>query len=273
MNVNEILIRKPQGFNFGYNPITTIGKEITPTGMNFSSIKLRAGESYDINEGLESAILLMTGRVSFLYEDNQHDAERTCYFSQDPIVLHCSSLTAAKVHAHSHCELLVIQTANDKLFSSMIFNEHNMLESDQRGKGLLADTAYRIVRTVFDKRNRPESNLVVGEIITFPGHWSSTPSHTHPQPEVYHYRFSEPQGFGIGENGEEIIRIRHYDTMIITDNNVHAHSTAPGYCMYTLWFIRHLNDNPYTVPIFKKEHSWAKDISANQRVWRLSKEK
>ncbi|MCL1127316.1 5-deoxy-glucuronate isomerase [Shewanella surugensis] len=269
MLTQDILVRRPDGFQFGYNHITEIGKEKLPTGMTFGVIKLRAGESYNLTSDLESAYLLMTGRIRFSYDDQQYDAERTCYYSEVPIVLHCTPNTVAKVDAKTHCEIMVIQTANDKRFISQVFDASNMLESDKRGKGLLGDSSYRLVRTVFDKRNRKESNLVVGEIITFPGHWSSSPSHTHPHPEIYHYRFSEPQGYGIGENGEDIIRIRHYDTMIITDDVEHAHSTAPGYCLYTLWFIRHLSGNPYIVPTFKPEHSWAKEESANARVWKL----
>jgi 5-dehydro-2-deoxygluconokinase len=163
---------------------------------------------------------------------------------------------------------MVMQTENEKDFEPKVFDKTNMLESERRGKGLLNDVSYRIVRTVFDKRNRPESNLVVGEIITFSGHWSSCPSHFHEQPEIYYYRFSEPQGFAIGEDGEKIKRIKQNDTMVILDEKEHSHSTSPGYALYTLWFIRHLKNKPYIVPTFKSEHEWARHPSANQRVWR-----
>jgi 5-dehydro-2-deoxygluconokinase len=143
-----------------------------------------------------------------------------------------------------------------------------MLELDHRGKGLLDDTSYRIVRTVFDKRNRPESNLVVGEIITFQGRWSSYPPHYHAQPEIYHYRFSEPQGFAFGENGQKVLRIEHNDTYQIVDGQEHAHCTAPGYALYTLWFIRHLQNDPYLTPTFRSEHEWTRESQSTHRVWK-----
>ncbi|SRR5579883_1663520 len=261
----QYVIRYPQGFKDGLTSIVTMQKE---TDMNFSCLKLRKGEHYDLTSELESAYLLMTGKVVFYYADYTYTAERLGYFEQDPIVLHCAAKTYASVQALTDCEILVIQTENDNNFEAMIFDKNNLLESDHRSKGLLEDTSYRIVRTVFDKRNRPESNLVVGEIITFQGSWSSYPPHYHAQAEIYHYRFSEPQGFAFGENGEDVLKIRHYDTYHIANGQEHAHCTAPGYALYTLWFIRHLPNQPYHLPTFRPEHEWTRHAAANRRVWR-----
>jgi len=237
-------------------------------GMNFYSLKLLKGQHHTFNSNVEFAALLMTGRVIFCYENQQKQVERTDYFSQSPFVLHCPSGQLASVEALTDCELLLMETQNTTQFNPMLFDESNMLEVDNRGQGLLDDTSYRIVRTVFDKRNRPESNLVVGEIITFQGRWSSYPSHFHDQPEIYHYRFSEPQGFAFGEQGKDVLRVEHYDTYQIPKGQEHAHCTAPGYALYTLWFIRHLENNPYLLPTFRKEHDWTRQADANQRTWK-----
>ena len=173
----------------------------------------------------------------------------------------------AFVEALTDCEILLIETENNASFAPLLFDKSNLLELDNRGKDILNDSSYRIVRTVFDKRNRPESNLVVGEIITFQGRWSSYPSHYHDQPEIYHYRFSEPQGYAFGENGKAVLRIENYDTYQIAHGQTHAHCTAPGYALYTLWFIRHIKDNPYTTPTFITEHEWTRTSKANNRVW------
>ena len=61
----------------------------------------------------------------------------------------------------------------------------------------------RTVRTVFDYENAPYSNMVNGEVINHQGSWSSYTPHSHPQPEVYYYRFQREEGFGacfIGDN-------------------------------------------------------------------------
>ena len=56
---------------------------------------------------------------------------------------------------------------------------------------------------------------MLGEVVTLPGGWSSYPPHHHPQPEIYHYRFTHPQGFGHAELGDDVFKVRHYDTIRI----------------------------------------------------------
>lgn len=266
--VPQALIKNSKGFSTGLNSIVSMDYSLPNMEMNFSSLKLDMGQQYSFSTEYEFAALLMTGRVLFHYDEQSIQAERSDYFSQTPVVLHCPEGQIASVTALTDCEILLIETPNDKQFKSVLFNESNLVESDNRGKDILDDTSYRIVRTVFDKRNRHESNLVVGEIITFQGRWSSYPSHHHEQPEIYHYRFSEPQGYAFGEQGKEVLRIEHYDTYQIANGLEHAHCTAPGYALYTLWFIRHLPDKPYLTPTFRKEHEWTRTIKANRRVHR-----
>ncbi|WED42857.1 5-dehydro-2-deoxygluconokinase [Legionella cardiaca] len=260
------LIKRRNGFVDGVNRIVHLHDSAVNVAMNFSSLKLRAGEKFSFSQNYEFAAVLMTGRVIFSYQQKAVECERTDYFSQSPIVLHCPMQVKAQVEALSDCEILLIETENSQAFQPMLFNHSNLVEFDHRGKGVLEDTSYRLVKTVFDKRNRPESNLVLGEIITFQGRWSSYPSHYHAQPEVYHYRFSEPQGFAFGENGKDVLRIEHNDTFKIAHGQEHAHCVAPGYVLYTLWFIRHQVNNPYLTPTFREEHEWTRKAAA-MRVW------
>ena len=119
------------------------------------------------------------------------------------------------------------------------------------------------MRTIFDGTNSDEkAELVLGEVITMPGRWSSYPPHHHPQPEIYHYRFTEPQGYGHAELGDDVMKVKQYDTVKIFDGFDHAQCSAPGYGMYYAWVIRHLPDNPYTVPDFTEEHAWVMDRGA-----------
>ena len=264
--MHEVLIRNPQGFPEG---LTSIIKMDDQAGMNFSCLRLRQGEHYEIKPSLESVHLLMVGKIIFSFPHQSKIVERTGYFEENPIALHCDAHTKAHLEALTDCEVLIIETQNNETFEPILFEKNNLLEVHHRGKNLLEDTSYRIVRTIFDKRNRQKSNLVLGEIITFQGGWSSFPSHHHPQSEIYHYRFSEPQGFAFGENGEEALKIRHYDTYKIASGKTHAHATSPGYALYTLWFIRHLPENPYHVPTFSSEHEWLREESANKRAWKI----
>lgn len=257
--MSDYLLRRPEGFAFGYTPITGIGEESHDTGMNFGIIKMRGGEERDLTSKLESACLLMDGKVTFRWSGEERTVERTSIFEEEPFALHLPPGCLASVRAETDAELALNQTANVKSFTPMFFDKSNILDSEHRGKGLLDDASYRIVRTIFDIRNRPEAKLVLGEVVNFPGRWSSYPPHHHPQPEIYHYRFTEPQGYGHGELGDEVYKLHQYDTLKIMDMKDHAQCAAPGYGMYYIWAIRHLPGDPYTVPEFTEAHAWAKE--------------
>lgn len=264
---HDMLVRQQHGFDWGYNAITAMHETDNDTGINFGILKLRAGERWDIDTRFETAVLLMHGNVAFHFQSRYTHAKRQSLFNESPTALHVPAGCPAAIVALSDVECAIQAVENPQWFEPMVFDQSNMLENDQRGRGLLNDTAYRIVRTLFDIRNRPLSRLVLGEVITFPGRWSSYPPHHHDQPEIYHYRFTEDHGYGHGECGDDVLKIRQNDTLKILDNNDHGQCAAPGYGMYYLWIIRHLVDNPYTVPNFTEQHDWTRHEEANDRVW------
>jgi 5-deoxy-glucuronate isomerase len=261
------LIRQPEGFGWGYTSITRAGDPNADVGFSFGILRLRAGERHTVPAGQEGALLLLDGELELVFDDQRADAKRGSIFDEDPVALHFPATARVALAARTDCELAALQAANDRSFEPRLFDRASMAEpSEHRGKGLLDDTAYRIVRTIFDGRNRPEAALVLGEVVNFPGRWSSYPPHHHPQPEVYHYRFTEPRGYGHAELGEAVLKVRQGDTVKITDENDHSQVAAPGYGMYYLWAIRHLPGNPYTVPEFTEEHLWLNQPDAP--IWR-----
>jgi 5-deoxy-glucuronate isomerase len=131
----------------------------------------------------------------------------------------------------------------------------------------MRETSTRIVRTVFDDRDAPLAKLVLGEVVGVPGKWSSYPPHHHPQPEIYHYRFLPERGFGLTAIGEEAYLLRERDTVLIRDSQDHPQVTAPGYAMWYLWVIRHLDGDRYRAPwpAFTGDHAWVMDRDA--AIW------
>jgi 5-deoxy-D-glucuronate isomerase len=266
---STLLIRNPQGFDNGYSSIISLDEKNAATGMNFGILKLKANVKMDLTSPLETAYLLMHGEVIFYYDDKTIHAKRDSLFDEAPSVIHFASGSKVALMANTDCELAVLQAENEKTFATEFFDASNLLELENRGQGILEDTSYRIVRTIFNAQNRKNAVLVLGEVVTMPGRWSSYPPHHHPQPEIYHYRFTEPQGYGHSELGDEIFKVRQYDTIKILDNKDHPQVAAPGYAMYYIWAIRHLPNNLYTVPEFTENHAWTKDRSANMRAWKI----
>ena len=100
---------------------------------------------------------------------------------------------------------------------------------EHRGEGATA----RVVRTYVS-----EGPLICGETINPPGGWSSWPPHRHEHEEIYLYRFSDPDGFGVqmvydGDPGEpSIVRDGHVERIRGTYHPVVA---SPKSSMLYLW--------------------------------------
>ena len=259
-------IRHANGFPLGWTPITGVGTDRTDTGIDFGVLRLRAGEIHHGDPDLEEALLLMGGAVTFRFDGRDVSARRGSLFDEDPHALHHGPGAAVTVQTETDAELVICRTPCENRFPTVLYDPGSILESEHRDKGRLEDTSYRIVRTIFDRRNRPETNLVLGEVITPPGRWSSYPPHPHPQPEIYHYRFTDPRGYGHGELGEDVVKIRPFDTLEILDLHDHAQVAAPGYGMFYVWVIRHLPGAPYTVPEFTADHIWLQ--APAPEIWR-----
>lgn len=90
--------------------------------------------------------------------------------------------------------------------------------------------------------------LLVCEVLTPPGHWSSYPPHKHDRDampeeslleETYHHRVSPPQGFALQRvytadgSLDETLTVRDGDTVLVP-RGYHTVSAPPGYAVYYL---------------------------------------
>jgi 5-deoxy-glucuronate isomerase len=59
--------------------------------------------------------------------------------------------------------------------------------------------------------------------------------------------------------------VRAFDTLRIAAQQDHAQVAAPGYAMYYLWIVRHLENNAYSGFEYSPEHVWMLD--PNAEIW------
>ena len=254
--MSTVITQHRDGFPAGFTAITTAGEADADTGISMGVLRLAAGSRHSVTLAGETAFLLMDGRISGQAGGLEFELARRSLFDDSPACVHAPAGTPVEIRALSDAELTVYGCDNRSSFTPRVFRTGDVAD-ERRGEGQVGGRCLRLVRTIFDGRNSPpEVHLVLGEVVTLPGGWSSYPPHHHPQPEIYHYRFTHPQGFGHAELGEQVFKVRQYDTIKIMAGNDHAQCAAPGYGMYYSWVIRHLPGQPYTVPEFTAEHSW-----------------
>lgn len=254
------------GFDEGYTALTREGEDALDTGVDFGIVRQRQGAVHDETHAKETVWLLMDGEAELSWDGGQARVRRQSVFDEPPTALHVPAGTAVRVRTlGASSEWAVARAANPRPFAPMLFLPGG-LAPEYRGLGLAQNASVRNVRLVFDDGNRKEANLVLGEVVNFPGRWSSYPPHHHVQPEIYHYRFTLPQGYGHAELGEDVYRVRSFDTLKITGGLSHAQVSAPGYGMYYIWIVRHLEGNRYTGFHFTPEHEWVLDPA--RQGWR-----
>ena len=96
--------------------------------------------------------------------------------------------------------------------------------------------------------DEPADSLLVCEVHTPPGHWSSYPPHKHDRDalpaeslleETYYFRIEPPQGFGLqrvytdDRSLDESLAVRDRDTVLVP-SGYHTVSAPPGYAVYYL---------------------------------------
>jgi 5-deoxy-glucuronate isomerase len=96
--------------------------------------------------------------------------------------------------------------------------------------------------------DQPADSLLVCEVYTPPGHWSSYPPHKHDRDampeesyleETYYFRVEPPRGFALqrvytdDRSLDETISVRDRDTVLVP-RGYHTVSVPPGYAVYYL---------------------------------------
>lgn len=259
----------------GYTPLVPRSGVTADMLMDFGVLKLLAGDEWvGESKTCEQCWLIARGSARITWEvpgaaSQSAELSRPDLFDYSPYCLSVPKESTVSIRAGAEgAEFYYTATENEKRFGARLFTPEEC-RSEFRGEGTMRETSTRVVRTCFDDTNRSESNLVIGEVIGVPGKWSSYPPHHHPQPEIYHYRFLPEQGFGLTAIGDTPYLIRDRDTILIREGEVHPQVTAPGYAMWYLWVIRHLDGAHYgpatNTPVFVDEHKWV--MGDEKTIW------
>ena len=169
--------------NRGYNCYIDREKDDMGTMMDVGLLVMEEGDIYSIEEkDKESAVMLFSGDVVFEYAGHTVSASRPDCFRYEAYCLLSPRGVRISLTARSHAEIYIQQTDNERDYEPVMYTPETVQVQHAGANGELMGCMRREIKTFFDYDNAPFSNMVLGEVLNFPGKWSSYPPHHHPQP-------------------------------------------------------------------------------------------
>ena len=249
-------------FENGYNTLINAVDHPEMMGMEFGVVKMAAGDVMHFSYKQEVVYNLLSGKITFEWEGRCETVERHDCFHQGAILLHVPENTAVSISSETQAEIAVARTENKRHFESkLMYPEDCLSANEKRGAGQMQECSTRLVRTFFDRSNCPETNFFIGEVVHFPGKWSSYPPHQHVEPEMYYYKFLPEDGYGLAEYGDDAYKVKHNDLTGMPCNVTHSQAAAPGYAEYYLWCIR-LQDDKDIITTVVPTYEWVTEPGA-----------
>jgi len=212
--------------------------------INFSVRRLAAGASWrDATGGEEAALVVLGGRLTVDFGNGpQPLGERANVFCGFPHAVYLPHGTAFEVTALTTCEFADGRVRSQAHLQPRLILPENIVD-ETRGGGNATRQILDIIRPEF-----PADKLLICEVYTPSGNWSSYPPHKHELnnppgeadlDETYYYRIDREEGYAFqrlyDSSGQRdaTLTVRDGDLVLIRDG-YHPVVTAPGYNCYYL---------------------------------------
>ncbi len=251
--------------------------DATQAGWNLTSLRVRRIESGGFwnyaSEEDELCLVPLSGQCTVEVEDEQWTiGGRESPFSGQPHSLYVPADSSIRVTAATEVELAICGARAEERFP------HREITPDQvaveiRGAGNAARQINHIIPPDF-----PAHRLLVVEVFTPSGNWSSYPPHKHdvrdmPREanleEIYYYRIDPSDGFGLqrlytadGETDEAYV-IKDGNLLLVPEG-YHAFAVAHGYTGYYLNVLAGAERQRTMQPADDPTHAWVRTTWADE---------
>ena len=215
--------------------------------MSFYVRRLLPGETYESRtEGEEAAFVLLGGTcIADWGKGQQEIGKRKNVFDGFPFTVYLPTGNKVVLRAITACEIAECRVPSRERLEPRLITPPEV-SSNLRGGGNVSRQIVDIISPAF-----PADKLMVIEVYTPGGNWSSYPPHKHdvhdpPREvdldEIYYYRMKQPDAFAFqhlysGKHGEEkTLKTRDGDVVLVR-SGFHPVVAGPGYDVYYLNFL------------------------------------
>ncbi len=212
--------------------------------VGFEVVRLSGGEPLARDTGdREACLVWLSGQASVIAGQQRWErvGKRPTVFDGPPHALHVGPHTPVRITAGKKgCEIAVGWAPASAEVQPVLYRDAAV---EARGEGAAARTIHQILMS-----DRSAERLLVTEVLTPAGHWSSYPPHKHDTDdppnesyleETYYFRLRDARGFALqrvytaDRSLDESIAVRDGD-LVLVPRGYHTVSAAPGYDLYYL---------------------------------------
>ena len=112
----------------GKKIVTEINGKHSSMLMDIEVIKMKKGDKIVILEPKkEVAVLLMEGKIKYLWENKEVEASRKNVFQEEGFCLHVCKNVEVKVEALEEAEILIQKAENDKEFLAKLYRPEDVI--------------------------------------------------------------------------------------------------------------------------------------------------
>ena len=225
--------------------------EVTPekagwTYVGFKAAVLESGQHLQGGEdGREACLVILAGTADVRVDGETYEAiggRQSVFEDRPPAAVYAPAGTRYAVTARSRAEI-AIGTAPGRAGGAPRLIDPERMGREVRGEG----TNRRFVRNILPE-TEPADSLLVVEVITPAGHWSSYPPHKHDTAregeetaleETYYHRLNPAQGFAFqrvytdDRSIDETIAVEDGDVVMVP-RGYHPAAAPHGYDLYYL---------------------------------------
>jgi 5-deoxy-glucuronate isomerase len=236
--------------------------------LSFQALRLEAGQKHSGETGANELGLVVLGGRCSISTTSGHWEEvggRTNVFAGMPYALYLPPATSFMVSPITPCDLAFCYCAAEDIYPAHLITPAEV-EVEIRGGGNATRQINHILRPGF-----PAHRLLLCEVYTPSGNWSSYPPHKHDihnppgevdLEEIYYYRIDRPEGFAIqrvytsDRRLDATLTVRDGDLVLIPEG---YHPVAAGHG-YNVYYLNALAGSARSMAASDDpEHAWVRE--------------